>query len=126
MAETARGPADARWRLVLGGGGRPTGSLGSGAPGRALALTGRPTRDAALRGAVRRRAAGGGLGGSAPRVARWLGDIRGYFPSTVVQVMQPDAIERLGLRQLLLEPEMLRGGRAGRRTWSARCSRSTG
>jgi Mg-chelatase subunit ChlD len=48
-----------------------------------------------------------GLGASAPRVARWLGDIRAYFPSTVVQVMQRDAIDRLGLRQLLLEPEML-------------------
>ncbi len=49
----------------------------------------------------------GGLGGSAPRVARWLGDIRTYFPSTVVQVMQRDAIERLRLTQLLLEPELL-------------------
>ncbi|MDP9386345.1 MAG: VWA domain-containing protein [Actinomycetota bacterium] len=49
----------------------------------------------------------GGLGGSAPRVARWLGDIRSYFPTSVVQVMQRDAMERLGLRQLLLEPELL-------------------
>jgi Mg-chelatase subunit ChlD len=48
-----------------------------------------------------------GLGGSAPKVARWLGDIREYFPSTVVQVMQADAIERLDLTRLLLEPEML-------------------
>jgi len=48
-----------------------------------------------------------GLGASAPRVARWLGDIRTYFPSRVVQVMQADAIDRLGLKQLLLEPEML-------------------
>ena len=49
----------------------------------------------------------GGLGASAPRVARWLGDIRSYFPSTVVQVMQKDAVERLNLTRLLLEPEML-------------------
>ena len=49
----------------------------------------------------------GGLGGSAPNVARWLGDIRTYFPSTVVQVMQRDALERLDLRSLLLEPELL-------------------
>jgi Mg-chelatase subunit ChlD len=49
----------------------------------------------------------GGLGGSSPRVARWLGDIRGYFPSSVVQVMQRDAMDRLGLRELLLEPELL-------------------
>ncbi|WP_227980311.1 VWA domain-containing protein [Nocardia spumae] len=48
-----------------------------------------------------------GLGGSAPKVARWLGDIRTYFPSTVVEVMQRDAIDRLQLSQLLLEPELL-------------------
>lgn len=48
-----------------------------------------------------------GLGASAPSVARWLGDIRTYFPSSVVQVMQRDAIDRLGLSTLLLEPEML-------------------
>ena len=48
-----------------------------------------------------------GMGASAPRVARWLGDIRTYFPTSVVQVMQADAIERLGLKQLLFEPELL-------------------
>lgn len=50
---------------------------------------------------------GSGVGMTAPAVARWLGDIRTYFPDRVVQVMQTDAIDRLGLRQLLLEPEML-------------------
>jgi Mg-chelatase subunit ChlD len=50
---------------------------------------------------------GAGLGSSAPHVARWLGDIRTYFPAPVVRVMQQDALERLNLRQLLLEPEML-------------------
>ncbi|MFE5592885.1 VWA domain-containing protein [Streptomyces sp. NPDC056549] len=93
-----------RWRLVLGGG---------DADGTARALTG---TDAAMDGALTalydRKAwdAGdrsGGLGASAPSVARWLGDIRTYFPSSVVQVMQRDAIERLGLATLLLEPEML-------------------
>ncbi|MBK1833513.1 VWA domain-containing protein [Roseibacillus ishigakijimensis] len=49
----------------------------------------------------------GGLGASSPNVSRWLGDIRKYFPSPVVQVMQKDAIERLNLHQLLLEPEIL-------------------
>jgi Mg-chelatase subunit ChlD len=49
----------------------------------------------------------GGLGASAPNVARWLGDIRSYFPTSVVRVMQKDALERLGLRQMLLEPELL-------------------
>jgi Mg-chelatase subunit ChlD len=50
----------------------------------------------------------GGLGPSAPNVARWLGDIRTYFPTSVVQVMQKDAIDRLGLTRMLLEPESLR------------------
>lgn len=50
----------------------------------------------------------GGRGGSAPSVARWLGDIRKYFPSSVVQVMQRDALERLNMRDMLLQPEMLR------------------
>ena len=49
----------------------------------------------------------GGLGASAPNVARWLGDIRRFFPQSVVQVMQKDAMERLDLKRLLLEPEML-------------------
>ncbi|MCL8026119.1 VWA domain-containing protein [Nocardioides bruguierae] len=49
----------------------------------------------------------GGLGASAPRVARWLGDVRTYFPTSVVQVLQHDAMDRLGLHQLLLEPEMM-------------------
>ncbi|TGE28565.1 VWA domain-containing protein [Hymenobacter metallicola] len=49
-----------------------------------------------------------GLGSSAPRVSRWLGDIRSYFPSSVVAVMQKDAMQRLGLQRMLLEPEILR------------------
>src|SRR5262249_34776615 len=49
----------------------------------------------------------GGLGRSAPRVAKWLGDIREFFPAPVVQVIQKDAFERKGLRQMLLEPEFL-------------------
>ncbi|WP_245171365.1 VWA domain-containing protein [Streptomyces decoyicus] len=98
-----------RWRLVLGGG---------GADGTGCELRG---RDAAMDGALaslygREKGSGGkapggrraaGLGASAPGVARWLGDIRTYFPSSVVQVMQRDAIDRLGLSALLLEPEML-------------------
>ena len=49
----------------------------------------------------------GGLGASSPRVTRWLGDIREYFPASVVRVMQKDALERLNLQRMLLEPEML-------------------
>ena len=49
----------------------------------------------------------GGLGASAPTVARWLGELRANFPAGVVRVVQQDAIDRLGLHRLLLEPEVL-------------------
>ncbi len=49
----------------------------------------------------------GGMERSAPRLARWLGNVREFFSTPVVQIVQRDAIERHGLRQLLLEPELL-------------------
>lgn len=49
----------------------------------------------------------GGLGSSSPNVLRWLGDIRKYFPASVVQVMQKDALDRLGIQRMLLEKELL-------------------
>jgi hypothetical protein len=49
----------------------------------------------------------GGLGRSAPNVAKWMGDIRSYFPASAVHIVQKDAFERLGLKQMLLEPEFL-------------------
>jgi Mg-chelatase subunit ChlD len=92
-----------RWRMLLGGdsGIDPEGGLSRDE----LAMDGALAAlyDGPGEGGER----SGGLGGSAPRVARWLGDIRTYFPSTVVQVMQRDAIDRLRLTQLLLEPELL-------------------
>ncbi len=66
--------------------------------------------DASTATATRRRRSGrraGGLGASQPGIVRWLGDIRTYFPTSMVQIMQRDAIERLELKQLLLEPELL-------------------
>ncbi|AGJ56814.1 magnecium-chelatase subunit ChlD [Streptomyces sp. PAMC 26508] len=110
--EMEAAPADderlRRWRMVLGA---------EGAEGTGRTLTG---RDEAMDGALTalydegRKPAGrsgaeraGGLGASAPSVVRWLGDIRAYFPASVVQVMQRDAMDRLGLSELLLEPEML-------------------
>jgi Mg-chelatase subunit ChlD len=98
-----------RWRLLLGAAAEQ--NLADAAGGRILDRSDE-AMDAALaalydaeaREDGERRS---GLGASAPSVARWLGDIRTYFPANVVQVMQRDAIERLHLRQLLLEPEML-------------------
>ena len=49
----------------------------------------------------------GSLSRSAPKVSKWLGDIREFFPSSVVQVVQRDAFDRLGLKEMLMEPEFL-------------------
>jgi Mg-chelatase subunit ChlD len=94
-----------RWRLVLGGG-EADGvgeTLGGDDAGRDSVLDALYGEGGGGRGAGR----GSGLGRSSPRVARWLGDIRSYFPASVVSVLQRDAMERLGLAQLLLEPELL-------------------
>lgn len=50
---------------------------------------------------------GAGKGPSAPHISKWLGDIRSLFDPDMVAVVQNDAIERRGLKQLLLEPELL-------------------
>ncbi|PFG34210.1 VWA domain-containing protein [Sanguibacter antarcticus] len=98
-----------RWRLLLGQAGDPGSTLTGADAAMDGALAALYDDDSA--GSGRSAGRGGqrsaGLGGSAPRVARWLGDIRTYFPSTVVQVMQRDAVDRLNLTHLLLEPELL-------------------
>ncbi|WP_336790776.1 VWA domain-containing protein [Gordonia malaquae] len=91
-----------RWRLILGGGDAD----GTGVSSTELSVDD-AARDRVLGEVYDAPRRGAGLGGSAPRVTRWLGDIRQYFPTTVVRVMQGDAMDRLGLRQLLLEPEMM-------------------
>lgn len=40
-------------------------------------------------------------------VGKWLGEIRDFFPASVVQVMQQDAVKRFNLVNLLTEKEML-------------------
>ncbi|MCW0447776.1 vWA domain-containing protein [Xanthomonas sacchari] len=92
-----------RWRLILGQEAESScGALPKPLQGidRALAALYEPDGP----GGLGRR---GGRGASSPNVARWLGDIRRYFPSSVVQVMQRDALQRLDLTQMLLEKEML-------------------
>jgi Mg-chelatase subunit ChlD len=89
-----------RWRLVLGGGEADGTGLGGGMDARSMGM------DRAL-GALYDSDRKAGLGSSAPTVARWLGDVREYFPSSVVKVIQKDALERLNLRQMLMEPELL-------------------
>ena len=87
-----------RWRLALGN--EAAAPLGVELSGESLGM------DRVL-GALYDSERSAGLGSSSPNVTRWLGDIRTYFPSTTVRVMQQDALERLNLRQMLLQPEML-------------------
>lgn len=100
MDEDQRGR---RWTLALGA---------EGADGEGVPLSDRDRRMSTALSALygdgeEGKKGRGGLGGSAPRVARWLGDIREFFPAPVVQVIQKDAFDRKGLRQMLLEPEFL-------------------
>lgn len=97
-----------RWRLVLGGEAEGnSGGAGNG-EGIGISLSGDDAgMDGVLEALYDADKSNVGMGGSAPKVNRWLGDIRKYFPSPVVRVMQKDAFERLNLTQMLLEPEML-------------------
>ena len=110
-SQPARTPEETRrhrWRLLLGeAAGEPLGTALSAAEQRMDAALGALYDDAGEpeSGPSSRRY--GALGSSAPQVARWLGDIRSYFPTSVVQVMQRDAIDRLNLTSMLLEPELL-------------------
>ena len=89
-----------KWRLILG---RNAQAAGGGPPLPARAAGMDATLEALYDTGDRR----GGLGSSQPNVNRWLGDIRKYFPTETVQLLQRDALERLDLRQMLLEPELL-------------------
>jgi hypothetical protein len=109
-----------RWRLILGkrvedqmSAGRCAGGLG--AQGEATLTREMAEMDGAL-GAIydieetqpeERGKRGAGLGAGRPKVSTWLGDVRKYFESDVVAVIQQDAIEKKGWKQLLFEPESL-------------------
>ena len=90
-----------RWRLILGNDAET--SCGGGLDAAEIRM------DKALAALYDNPGEGrrGGLGASAPKVSAWLGDIREYFPQSVVQIMQKDAVERLNLTTLLTEKEML-------------------
>ncbi len=101
-----------RWRLVLGKDSQD--SLNQMCPSGCTLSSAQAEMDEAL-AAIYDETSGedgagrqAGLGKSAPRLAKWLGDIRNYFQQDVVTIIQQDAIERQGLKQLLFEPEMLK------------------
>jgi Mg-chelatase subunit ChlD len=98
-----------RWRLVLGH------KAEHGLDGQ-LALPGLASSapeqdvfglDEALELVYGEKKGHGGTEASMPNIPRWLDDVRRYFPTDVVAMVQKDAIERQGLRQLLFEEETL-------------------
>lgn len=91
--------SERRWRLALGGEDDQLASADQRLSAALSALYGE--------GDGEQKKKRGGLGSSAPNVARWMSDIRQYFPAPVVQIVQKDAFERLGLKRMLLEPEFL-------------------
>ncbi|MCP4425760.1 MAG: hypothetical protein GY803_14795, partial [Chloroflexi bacterium] len=103
-----------RWRLVLGKGSSDegegqSGGEGESGPGEGEGLS---EKDQAMDQALESLYGDGdgdegGLGDSAPDIARWLGDIRTYFPAPVARMMQQDALKKLNLRKVLTQPELL-------------------
>ena len=100
-----------RWRLILGG--DEADGTGAKLEGE---LAGMDEALSALYDFERKRSfdyeggekGSGGRGKSQPSIARWLGDIRRFFPQQVVQVMQIDALKQPELKQkMMLEPEIL-------------------
>ena len=87
-----------KWRLILGKQSDPEAEIG---------LEGDSAGMDSVLEALYNTDRKGRLGASSPNVNRWLGDIRQYFSTSVVQVMQKDAVERLDLQRLVLEPELL-------------------
>lgn len=102
-----------RWRLVLGENEESRDESGEGAGGgdnqggrREQLSEQDQMRDRAM-SALYGDSLGGDLSESTPDVARWLGDIRDYFPDEVVQLLQQDALKRMDARRLIQLPELL-------------------
>jgi hypothetical protein len=108
-----------RWRLILGQDADSTLSGYGCGGGNGILSEDELVMDAALAaiydatsGGVGSKAGGqkrsASSGPSSPNLAKWLGDVRNFFPQDIVSVIQADAIERKGLTQLLFEPETLK------------------
>jgi len=107
MSETELNSRQRRWRLVLGSDPRPPASPADSLEGLDVQLEGSDQEMDRVLQALYDSDRKSGLGSSSPKVNRWLGDIRKFFPTSVVRLMQKDAIERLKLNEMLLQPETL-------------------
>lgn len=123
MNESLTRERERRWRLILGkaGEGEDEGQQGQGevqpgeggasGEGQGESESLLSEQDQALDEALDALYGEGDLGGdgdSSPDIARWLGDIRNYFPGPVAQLMQGDALKKFNLRKLIKDPEVLK------------------
>lgn len=106
----------ARWRLILGQSAEAQLTISSGNASihlsedelimdQALAAIYDETSDIVNSGAANSSATGqrgAGSGKSAPRLAKWLGDVRNFFPEDIVSVIQHDAMERKELEAIIV------------------------
>ena len=99
-----------RWRLILGQDSEER-FAGMGAEGLDEE---QQIMDMALAAIYNRQEQGGfvngggaGRGPSNPLISRWLGDVRSLFDKDIVTIIQTDAVNRCGLKQLMFEPELL-------------------
>lgn len=99
-----------RWRLILGSGADETLKLRD-LGGQHLDADAAAGIDRALAFLYDDAAKGASLSDSSPalpeHLAAWLREIRRFFPTDAVTLLQRDAIERKHLRALLFEPETL-------------------
>lgn len=102
-----------RWRLVLGDADSRDERDSGGADGDGEGAGLSPQLSESDQGvdnaleAIYGESRGGDLSDSSPDIARRLGDIRAYFPESVVQVMTRDMVKRMTPRQLVQVPELL-------------------
>lgn len=97
-----------RWRLILG----PESEQRFGTMGGCGLEGSWDLMDQALAAIYNKTESGGfgsgaGQGPTTVELARWLGDVRTLFDKELVSVIQGDAMNRCGLKQLIFEPELL-------------------
>lgn len=104
-----------RWRLILGQeSGERFEKMGAGAltkeqdlMDQALAAIYNKTESGGFGSGTGNGGRGAGSGPSNLQISRWLGDVRSLFDKELVTVIQGDAMNRCGLKQLIFEPELL-------------------
>ncbi|NDV78209.1 VWA domain-containing protein [Dysgonomonas sp. 511] len=108
MEQVGKNKNMTRWRLILGEDTRQLGGVGLNEQESIMDAALAAIYDNEVVAGSGSSGKQGGKGRSMPNLAKWLTDVRTFFPQDVVSVIQADAIERKGLTKLLFEPETLK------------------